>query len=249
MSSIFETFSSPVDISVGKVGGAVPITITGVNPDIDIGEIETLWQHGGRYIPLTSSENVYIVSTSTLDLANTFILDLLQFDFTLKRLPATPNGRTPVLVSGGTYFRFNRAINLSGVASKGDIYIYSGEGGATNGVPNVASKIMAKIPIGKEISQNGLYTVPKGQLFVANKVRLYLGKNKDCDVSIYVYTPYNTAPFELIAYQLFQLALEDDFRSPPPYIEGTTFEFRVSSENNNTRITANASGLLIGLEG
>jgi hypothetical protein len=246
MSSIYEIYSSGVDISLGRVGGAVPKTITGVNPDVGMSE-ETLWPHGGLYTPLATAENVYIVSTSASDTANTFVLTLLTDDFTEITIPVTPNGTTPVLVGGGTYYRFNQAINLSGVASQGDIYIYSGEGGATAGIPNVASKIMAKVGQGAEISHNAVYTVSKDKVLIANRVRAYLGKNKDCDVSIYVYPPHNPVPFRLIEYQLYESSLEDTFFAPPPYTAGTTFEFRGISENANTKIVVNAASLLIGV--
>lgn len=245
MSDLYSIYKSPVDISLGRVGGAVPVTSTGVNLDVGMGSVETIWTQGGLYAHQPTAENVYIVSTSIADTGNTFSIEVLADDYTKVNLNATPNGQTPVLLSGGTYKRFNRAINLSGVASQGDIYIYAGEGGATLGIPNDTSKIMTKITLGKEVSQNGIYTVPKGKRLIANTVRAYLGKNKDCNISIYVYPKDNPVPFELIPYQLYQGILQDVFFSPPPYLEGTTFEFRAISSNNNTAVTISASSLLI----
>ena len=245
MSDLYSIYKSPVDISLGRVGGAVPVTTTGVNLDVDTGVVETIWTQGGLYTHQTTAENVYIVSTSVADTGNTFSIEVLTDDYTKTNLNATPNGQTPVLLTGGAYKRFNRAINLSGVASQGTVYIYAGEGGATLGIPNNTSKILAKISIGKEISQNGIYTVPKGKRLLANTVRAYLGKNKDCDLSIYVYPKDNPVQFELIPYQVYQGILQDVFFTSPPYPEGTTFEFRATSANNNTAVTMSASSLLI----
>jgi len=245
MTNIYKLYGNPLDISLGRVLGVTPSTTTGYNGDIDSNAIETIWPHGGLYTPLTTAENVYIVSTSTSDTVNSFTVEVLQEDYTAVTLQATPNGRTPVLLQGGTYKRFNKAINVSGTASQGTVYIYSGEGGASNGVPNDTAKIMARIDLGKEISQNAVYTVPKGKALVANTVRAYIGKNKDCGIFIYVYTKDNPVPFELIEYQMYQNILQDDFYAPQPYTEGTTFEFRASSENMNTTLTVSAASLLV----
>jgi len=139
----------------------------GANPAITTA-YEDVWDSGATYTWLAAATAVQVSSSAVADdaagtgaltmrvegLAATTYLETSE-DFTL-------DGRTPVTGSV-SFIRVHRAYCLtagSGAVNAGDLYVSTTGAAHTNGVPNTASEIHAKIIAGNGQTLMAIYTVP-----------------------------------------------------------------------------------------
>lgn len=127
-------------------------TVTDV--DIQNGPTEKL-----NLLEVTST--VYMSSTSASDTGILMAAVGLNGDDDEQTGVATLNGQSQVAITG-TWFRIFLGINISSTELQGDIYIAEADD-LTNGVPDDLTKVLAKIDVGKNASQNGSYTVPRNK--------------------------------------------------------------------------------------
>lgn len=137
----------------------------GVNPDIDTGSIETVWDLGDEYIFTQTAQNYYISSSNNSDTTQTIEVELiiLHTDGRYKReiIEVQINGNTKTLITAsGLAIASNRALNISTDVLLGDIYIYE-DTTVTAGVPDDLTKVRSMIITGKEQTQQAVYTVPE----------------------------------------------------------------------------------------
>lgn len=137
----------------------------GLNPDIDSGGSETVWTLGDQYTFTQTPQAYYISSSSAADAGVVISVETIGIN---------PAGRyqreiTEVVLQGQTKINIptnllcvasNRAFNVVGVALVGDVYVYE-DGATTGGVPNDLSTVRSVIQVGKEQTEQAVYTVPE----------------------------------------------------------------------------------------
>ncbi|MAF42839.1 MAG: hypothetical protein CMI54_01540 [Parcubacteria group bacterium] len=236
------------DISLERIPGWDVRTVAGSNGDIDTGDDVTIWPFvGNKWVRPDVGSIFYISSTSASDTLNTFFVTALDPDYVQDTYIVTPNGQTPVDITGTgkQLFRIIDCINISTVIqgaphpSLGDIYIAS-ENNHTSGIPNDAAKVQGQIELRGGISADkwrcGYTTVPKGKTAIARRVFTWLGKNKEA--SINWNTSLNTASalgveLELSRIQQFQNFSEVSLIDVV-FPQFSDIHFTISAENNNS---------------
>lgn len=148
----------------GQVQGHRIVIRTGLNPDVDTGIQESLWDHTGLQVPPAAATLMTVSSTSASDTA----AGVGAHNVVIAGLDASYNEITEVVPLNGltgvsTVNQFFRVHNVSVVTvgssgtAVGDIYI--GTGTVTAGIPAV---IYGKIRIGWNTTQMIQYTFPAG---------------------------------------------------------------------------------------
>lgn len=130
----------------------------GQNPDVDAAAIEDIWSYGGTYTFLSVATQLYASSSAAGDTTQTFeVLGLDGAGLEVIRT-VTLNGRTQVALSD-TLLAVIRAYNSGSVAATGDVYIAEADD-LTDGVPDTASKVKAKIDIAAQQTLMAITTIP-----------------------------------------------------------------------------------------
>lgn len=137
----------------------------GINPDVDNGDIETVWSLGDQYIFTTTPQNYYISSSSTSDITQTINVEILfinsEGSYQKEVVSVSLNGRNKVLIpTSGLCVASNRAYNDSSTPLAGDVYIYEDEA-LSGGIPDDLSKVRSFIGQGREQTEQAVYTVPE----------------------------------------------------------------------------------------
>lgn len=142
----------------------------GVNPDVDAGQIEDIWDIGGPYTYTTTPQPYYISSSNAND-TQEIEVDLLLYDNGFYRQYTALvqlQGQTKVLIPTPNNLdcvASNRAFNNSGTPLVqatpllGQVYIYE-DTAIVAGVPSDLSKVRSSIRVGVEQTQQAVYTVP-----------------------------------------------------------------------------------------
>ncbi len=150
-----------IDVARGDVQGVSAINKFGRNDDIDTGSVpETVWSHGGVWVPPTAARTHAIVSSDVADAAagtgaRTIRIFGLDSAWAEQTEDITMNGTTPVNTAS-TYTRIFRMYVLtsgSGEKNAGTITATA----ATDGT------VTAEIPVGESQTQMAVWTVPAGK--------------------------------------------------------------------------------------
>lgn len=153
-----------LQVARGQVVGHRVLTRSGVNPDIDTGAVESLWDFGGLYVFPPSASVMTVSSSSASDTAagtgaRTVLVTGLDANYAEIQEIVTLNGTTAVNTVNA-YLRCHGMTVLttgSGATAAGNIHM--GTGVVTAGVPAV---VYAFILLGWNTSQTVAYTVPAG---------------------------------------------------------------------------------------
>lgn len=169
------------EFSLNVVRGIVPghqaVTAIGRNPDIDTGP-EDVWPGGGLYtgqpVHSAAAETVEVFSSSANDTsggsgARTVRIFGLDANFVEQQQDITLNGVTPV-PSAGTYKRVFRAHVLTAGATG------SNEGILTVRHTTTIANVFTSIPIGKNQSHFGGYTVPNAKSFYVLRMKTQVAR-------------------------------------------------------------------------
>ena len=143
----------------------------GANHDVDTAtDPEDCWSQGGTYTFLSVATTLYASSSSASDTVSINVQGL-DANWDLQTASVTLTGQTQKVIPG-TWLRVFRAYNEGAADLIGDVYIAGNAGAAiTDGVPDVASLIKAKIDIGDGQTMMAIYTVPNG--YTAYMTRWY----------------------------------------------------------------------------
>jgi hypothetical protein len=168
-----------LEVQKGNVPGHRLVNQPGRNPDMEALVEETIWDNCCQYVYLTADTTLYASSSNASDTAVTLAITGLDDTYTPVTRTVTLNGQNQVALSGDM-FRIFQVVVTGSVEPLGDVYIAEADT-LTLGVPNTVSKIKSKILIGRNVTQNGFYTVPAGE--TAYLIRIVYIAAKGVDVS------------------------------------------------------------------
>jgi hypothetical protein len=148
----------------GLLEGFKPIIRNGVNPDIDSGAAESIWDQGGLYVFPPSATVMQVSSTSANDTsagtgARTVLVSGLDADYLPITETVTLSGQTQV-ATVAQFLRIHGIVTATAGSlgqNAGDVYV--GTGAAVGGVPPA---VYSRARPGWNASQQIQYTVPAG---------------------------------------------------------------------------------------
>jgi len=128
---------------------------------------ETMWCYGGAYTWKSAAVTVGVSSSDANDAAagtgaRTVRISGLDADYAAQTEDLALDGKTKV-ETVNKYLRIHEMKVLTAGTSKepeGDIYAYDTSDTVTDGVPQTAAKVFAKMISGENIAGLGIYTVP-----------------------------------------------------------------------------------------
>lgn len=158
-----------VDIAEGNVPGHYPVNKFGHNSAVGA-TAEPIWDYSGAYDYLADDAfaTMYISSDDALDQGLTYQVDGIDDEYGFFSVEVTTDGADGTTfvaldtgTAGGQAWRIFRALNTSGTAAQGNIYISKDNtdvGG--NGIPDTVADIQAQIKIGFEQTLMAMFTIP-----------------------------------------------------------------------------------------
>lgn len=231
------SFSEERMIASGFIGGYSIVNRFGFNPDIDNGQSEDVWEHGGDYtgFPGITPELVAVSSSDANDSSagtgcRSITIFGLDADFNSKNENIALNGLSNVS-SVGTYSRVFRVQCLtagSALINVGDV---------TAKYATTASVVFARMAAGKGNSQGSFYTIPAGHTgyLISYTVQLNAGQNQGAGVAIKI-IPSNQAMRQ--AREFFAhsgIPFRYDIYGGIRFSEKTDFVFRIMSAGSNNQ--------------
>ena len=158
-----------IAVSRGLVPGVTSKSLTGYNA-LTPNTLEPVWAHSGGVYPWpTIPVTITVSSSSALDTAagtgaRTISIPIIDATtFAESSITVVLNGQTPVTVTtNGWRVNPTQRVLTAGTGLKNAGVIYIGYGIVTAGVP---ANVLSTIPIGKNTSQQCVYTVPIGQVY------------------------------------------------------------------------------------
>ena len=189
-------YSKAWAISEGIYTNHAKVNKFGHNSDVPASPYELIWDYSAPYTYLADAtfSLMYISSDAAGDQSLTYTVEGIDSDYNISSVTVTTdasNGRVFVPLTSGAsddkWWRIFRALNTSGTAAAGNIYISKDNTDATgNGIPDTTSDIQAQIKIGYEQTLMALWTCPTG--YKAFMTGYYAGtsSNKVTEVAIFV---------------------------------------------------------------
>ena len=226
----------------------------GTNPDIDMGTPEDVWGGGGIYAGFpTDLETLEVVSSSTNDsdpfgtgAHSVLIAGLLDTSFNaLPPVIVNLNGTTPVSLGVQSY----RRASIFQVVD-------TGSSNANTGVITlrhsfVTSHVFATIDPGQNQTQLAAYTVPTGRTLFIEHILVSMGIQGGSSASANMELKIkNTSDqiFRVIKNQVINTSNNYEYNGGPFLVIPEKFDIKIGVfdvSNNNTSISAEASGFLI----
>ena len=165
--------------------------------NLDVGaSLEEVWDGSAvyEYLGDAAFSTMYISSSNSADQGMAYTVEGIDSDFNFSSVSGTldgSDGQTFVaLTSDATdnkWWRAFRALNTSGSAAAGDIYISKDNTDTgPNGIPDDTNDIQAKILIGAEQTLMSLFTVPVGNTAYLTHFWASTSTNKVTTVNLYV---------------------------------------------------------------
>lgn len=231
------------DVSMGRIAGYVPAFVVGVLEELDIADGEiTIWDSKFNITFLSGATELFFSSTDSGDTTQTVIINGLDSNFDQVGTVATLNGQNGVTV-GTMTFVYSIVVAVGTVA--GDVYVGT-ESSPTAGVPADAN-VQSKIILGKNISHNALYMVPRGKSVMTTAIRGTVDTtNKNVVVRTHI-TPFGGNDLQTVSYTLAPGLFE--FTFPSPVVTATNLaeldvvlpeksiiEFRAIASSNDTEV-------------
>ena len=231
------------DVSMGRVPGYTSAFVVGVQEDLDIADGEvTIWDSKFNVTFLSGSTEVFFSSTSAGDTTQTVIVNGLDANFDQVGTIVTLNGQNGVS-AGNFTFIYSAVVAVGTVA--GDVYVGT-ESAPTGGVPADAN-VQTKIILGKNISHNAFYMVPRGKSVMTTAIRGTVDTgNKDSVVRTHI-IPFGGNDLQTVSYTVAPGLFEFTFPSPVTTAtnlaqlstvlpEKSIIEFRAVAAANDTEI-------------
>lgn len=215
----------------------------GFNADID-STTETVWAQSAVYTVPTAAQTLNIVSTSTADTsagtgARTVQVTGLDGNYNEQVETVTMNGTTNVLTTK-SYIAVNRLVVLtagSGFSNAGII----------RATQSTSALVVRSIPALGGVSQAAIYTVPNGKAVMIKNLVLGASKTSGGTAPVVTFNVWAKVALTGVHYKVKDYILDASIQSSLPSIEfpfatpqiaGTTIEVKATSDQNNTKVTA-----------
>jgi len=183
------------DIARSLVPNVFPVNKFGKNGGVPA-TLEDVWDGSAVYEYLADDTfaTMYISSDAAGDQSLTYDVTGIDSDYNYSTVTVTTdasNGRTFVaLTSGATdnkWWRVFRALNTSGTAAAGNVYISKDNTDAGgNGIPDTVADIQIKILIGNEQTLMALWTCPTGYTAYITNYYASTSANKTTAICLFV---------------------------------------------------------------
>ena len=231
------------DVAMGRIPGYASAFVVGVQEDLDTvdGEL-TVWDNKFNVTFLSGSTELFFSSTSAGDTTQVVVVNGLDANFDPIGTIVTLNGQTGVSV-GNMTFVYSIVVAAGTVA--GDVYIGT-ESAPTGGIPADAN-VQAKAILGKNISHNAFYMVPRGKAVMTTAIRGTVDtSNKNCIVRTHI-IPFGGNDLQTVSYTVAPGLFEFTFPAPVATAtnlaelsvvlpEKAIIEFRAIASSNDTEI-------------
>ena len=201
----------------------------GSNPDVDISAAESIWSAGGLYPwdALAEAETIYCISESSEDTASLEIQGL-DADYNPQTETVTLTGDTAVATEN-TFIRVFRMIYKDD-QNAGTITARTVSGTGT---------VVAQIDEEKNQTLMAVYTVPANTRGYLVCYTVSAGKAKDAEVELFTKN-FEDASFALKSQiSVFENTVTQPFAVPLVLAPKTDIDFKVVTENNNTKVIVN----------
>jgi len=232
------------EVILGNIEGVQGVVISSENPSAKAGVTENVWHQGGTLKYLSADTDLYISSSSALDTTQTILQRGLASTLTEVVGFATLNGQNQVLLNS-QFFRMYQSFNLGPIATVGDIYIAELDT-LTGGVPDDPSKIQNKIPIGRNLSNNGTFAIRAGSIGYILQVEGSVEKAKNASIGVSAIEPSTGLKYEVMPSRVFQGEFSYFAKSGLAAIsEGAVIEMTVTSQDIDTYVTVNMTVNLV----
>lgn len=149
-----------LDLAEGRIRGHEEVLKFGLNPDLDSGVIEDIWDAGGDFVYQTSAQSLEVLSSDVNDTSagtGMRVIRVFGLDANWNRVQedVIMNGTSIVALTENTYLRVYRLKGLtagSGFVNAGNITLRLASAGVTQGM----------ILAGFGQSQMAIYSIPAG---------------------------------------------------------------------------------------
>ena len=187
------------EIAKGNISGYASVNKFGHNSGVGA-SLEPVWDYSAAYEYLADDTfaTMYISSDDeTNDVGLTYSVQGIDSDYNISTVVGTLDGvdaRTMVaLTSGaadGKWWRIFRALNTSGTAATGNVYVSKDNTDAGgNGIPDTVTDIQAQILIGNEQTLMAQWTVPIATTAYVTSFYASTSSNKVTHVQLF-YRPF-----------------------------------------------------------
>lgn len=218
------------EIARGNVPGQAIVNIEGANPDMSLGVSETLWDPTGTISYLAADTTLYLSSTNASD-TNVLVIGFgLDDNYNEIIGFATANGQSQVAFDVD-FFRPHEFVVTGTTEPLGDLYIAE-TGTLSGGVPTNVAKIKSKIIQGKNITENGFYTVPAGKTVHGNVVNFFASKGEEIIYNPRIRGEGETFFLSIGTFPIYQSAIELSLKGIS-ITEKIDLEYRGTSDNDN----------------
>lgn len=230
------------EIARGNVVGQSIYSMVGRNPNMQAGQLETLWDQGGLYTYLTADTQLYASSTSASDTSVLIAVFGLDDNYAEVTRFVTLNGQTQVALDD-LMFRVHSALVAGATEPLGDVYIAETDT-LTGGVPDTTSKIKAKIIQGFNATQMALFTVPAGKTAYAEGQLLSVGKGSSLKIRPLL-KPFGGVFIAGSEYEVYQETVQNIRLPGIQAAEKYDIEYRGIADNNGTIALAALDAIFI----
>lgn len=220
------------EISKGNIDGHERLTVRGVNPDVDTGAAENIWDLGGIFVYPTAGEQLELSSSDAADTsagtgAQQVELTYLDDAYIKQTETITMNGVSIVTTVATDIFR---PIGLRVIAV--------GSGSENAGIITMtvvsAGADRIGILIGENLSQHGFYTVPAGKTAFVVSAYTTIEKGKDMVIELLATIGEAGIFYGIVPVQVYQSSTQLVIMAPFPVVEKSDVKFLCSTQNDNT---------------
>lgn len=225
----------------------------GVNPDVDSGSLpEDIWAVGGVYVFPTVAATTTLISSETTDGPDgsgcrSVLITGLNGDYVEIEESALTNGDSIVTLNN-QFFRITRVLCTS-----------SGSSQTNDGNIDVKhdTNILGRVPTGKGVTQQLIYTVPANKTWLLDRLSVSLQKKTagSCVVEAQV-RPFSTGTWQTVnSFGLSSVGSSNSDNSPPvdrPFSIPAKADIRlrvVDADASDLQLTGNAAGFLVNSDG
>jgi len=224
-------------------------SLANMNPLFKFGEnklvgdtLETIWDHSGQYVYLSSAQQVTVSSSSSSDTNMTITVQGLDADYNEISEDVSVAGRAPT-TTDASFLRVFRAFYKSGDSLVGDIYI--GTGTLTDGVP---ANVLAVVKADRGQTMMALYAVPAGYTMYILKAHVSSGTESGTryiKASIRQKLQGGNQWRTMVSQTLKDNSVEFDFGVPQKVLEKTDVEVVALSSSSTNAVTADWTAVLV----